>query len=59
MTITQEKTIVGDTFLWDHEGLTFLVTVTEVRKSYGRLDANITPMAGTGRRWVNAANLTK
>lgn len=39
--------------------LTIPVTVIDWRRNYGRIDALIMPLAGTGERWLDARRITK
>lgn len=34
------------------------VTIQDVRTAYGRVDALVTPCAGSGQRWVSAERLS-
>ena len=38
-------------------GLTIPVRVTDVRIAFGRVDVLVTPIGGSGERWVNADKL--
>lgn len=38
-------------------GLEFPVVVTSARYRYGHLDLLVTPLAGTGARWVQRTNI--
>jgi hypothetical protein len=41
----------------DQEGLTVNVIVLGARRRYGHLDLEVTPVLGTGRRWVERKNI--
>ena len=38
--------------------LVFKVLIQEVRRAYGRAEAKVTPLCGSGSAWVNLENLT-
>lgn len=38
--------------------LVFKVLIQEVRRAYGREEAKVTPLCGSGSAWVNLENLT-
>jgi len=50
---------VGSTFLYREDSLYFAVDVTEVRNRFGHIDARITPVAGSGAKWVQASRLQR
>ena len=41
----------------EQEGLTVNVMVLGARRRYGHLDLEVTPVLGTGRRWVERKNI--
>ena len=38
--------------------LRFKVLIQDVRRAYGRTEAKVTPLCGSGSAWVNLENLT-
>lgn len=38
-------------------GMTFTVTITDVRPRYGVVDVEITPVHGTGKQWVQLTSV--
>ena len=48
---------VGGTYSLPTGDLTLAVTVLNVRTAYGRDDAKVTPVAGSGETWVAAYRL--
>jgi hypothetical protein len=41
----------------EQDGLTVNVMVLGARRRYGHLDLEVTPVLGTGRRWVERKNI--
>jgi|TARA_Y100001949_G_scaffold164600_1_gene159583 hypothetical protein len=39
------------------DGLSIEVTVTNIKSHFGRLDMEITPISGSGTKWVTAEKL--
>jgi hypothetical protein len=39
------------------DGLMIEVTVTNVKQHFGRLDMEVTPISGTGTKWVTSQKL--
>jgi len=53
-----EKNIGTIRMLNDETGwLRYPVKILAFRQRYGRVDAQVTPVGGTGERWVEAARL--
>lgn len=47
--------VIGEKgFLYVEETLTIQVTVLDVKQAYGQLRYEVSPVAGTGRKWVAA-----
>ena len=40
-----------------YNGLTFRVRILETRRIYGRDEVKITPVAGSGEKWVRAEKI--
>lgn len=40
------------------KGLSFLVDIIDIRQTFGRYDALIMPVSGSGQIWVSLKNLT-
>lgn len=57
-TTTQSNSLVGKQAIYAVRGMSFDVTIQEVRQSFGRTDLRITPQAGTGEAWISLDNLT-
>lgn len=56
--VTAESLKRGDVLLVEVDyGFDFEVTVADLRNSYGRIDALVRPVAGTGERWIRATKL--
>ena len=43
--------------LSDGKGLTFAVTVIDVRENWGKLQLHVTPVNGAGSRWIDEASI--
>ena len=56
MTMTQANELAADIGktgrVHDGDGLTFEVKIIDAKQSYGRLRYLVTPISGTGERWV-------
>jgi hypothetical protein len=52
MTTREMMETVGRDFLMTSEGLTFLVTVEDMKVAYGQRRALVHPAAGIGSKWV-------
>ena len=53
MTTVELMKNVGCTAKWgDGTGLEYLVTITDSRLRWGAVDYLVTPVAGSGQRWV-------
>ena len=50
---------VGKTFLYRVETLSFMVRVKAVRNRFGHIDALVSPVAGSGEKWVQASRLSR
>ena len=49
---------IGKPARFASEGLTFPVTIKDVRSSYGRTDFLILPVGGKGEKWAGADRVT-
>ena len=61
MTARAAIALVGRCGLWcpvSGGSLRFAVTIEDVRTSYGQQHYQVSPVAGTGRRWVMAEAVT-
>lgn len=57
-TSTRElATYIGKDGHLNLDGLTIQVKVTDARPRYGRIDLEITPVNGTGSRWVESSRV--
>lgn len=48
--------MIGKTGVVPHGDLIFDVTITNVKRSYGKDRYEVTPVAGTGKTWVEIIN---
>lgn len=48
---------IGKTGAIEANGLSVNVTIKDARTRYGHLDLSVTPLAGTGERWVEYKNI--
>lgn len=48
----EKHTVNGEGYITS-DGLRFKVMVLEHRRSFGRIDVRVTPVAGSGDRWMN------
>lgn len=48
---------VGKRALVGLGGLSVIVTITDIKNSYGKLRFNITPVSGSGSVWVETVHL--
>lgn len=52
MTAREMTDTIGGDFLMTSDGLTFLVTVEDMKVAYGQQRALVHPAAGIGSKWV-------
>jgi len=45
--------------LSDGKGLTFSVTVIDVRENWGKLQLHVTPVNGSGSRWIDGTSFIR
>ena len=56
--IEADKHIGSVRIMYDETGLLrYPVKILAFRQRYGKVDAQVTPVGGTGERWVEAARL--
>ncbi len=48
----ETKSILGKNATYAQEGLKFEVTITDVKNAYGTERCLITPVSGSGEKWV-------
>lgn len=58
MTATEMIPAVGQTVNLRAEGLLILCNVTDVKFVWGKPRLEITPVSGTGRRWVELSSIS-
>jgi hypothetical protein len=58
MTITDYANLVNSTARLDMEKLSIYVEVKDIKQSYGRWRALVTPISGSGETWVSLDRLT-
>ena len=58
MTLSEMNDIKGTQALWGISGVQVLVDVQDVRESFGRTDCLISPVGGSGEKWVQKGSLT-
>lgn len=51
------SSIRGAQAFWSISGLKVLVNVQDVRESFGRIDCLISPVGGSGEKWVQKGSL--
>lgn len=56
--VSVTQLIRGRSAMYAINSMHFPVTILDARKVYGRVDALITPVGGTGEKWVAAEQLT-
>ena len=52
VTVKQVASLIGQNGEYTIDGLTIPVNITDVRVVYGRLQVQLTPKEGTGKKWV-------
>lgn len=58
MSITDYANLVNSTARLDIEKLSIYVEVKDIKQSYGRWRALVTPISGSGETWVSLDRLT-
>jgi hypothetical protein len=58
MTARETAALIGQTRKLNHKGMQFEVEVVDIRKAWGRNDAQVKPIAGSGSTWVDITSLT-
>lgn len=59
MTALSKAALVGATALLRYnDGLSFPVTILDVKESYGALRFQVAPVGGIGETWVDASRVT-
>jgi hypothetical protein len=58
MSITDYANLVNSTARLDMEKLSIYVEVKDIKQSYGRWRALVTPISGSGETWVSLDRLT-
>ena len=59
MTVKEmEKLIKSKWLLSDGKGLSFTVTVEDMRENWGKAQCLVSPMDGSGERWVDMTSLS-
>jgi hypothetical protein len=53
-----EKLIKSKWLLSDGKGLSFTVTVEDMRENWGKAQCLVSPMDGSGERWVDMTSLS-
>ena len=54
MTTAELAKLLNRTATIDHDGLSVRVRILDGRQAYGREDVLVTPLEGSGERWVSA-----
>lgn len=49
---------IGRKACFKTEGLEISVKITNVRKAWGRIDYEITPVSGQGSKWVSSGRIS-
>jgi len=57
MTTQDTMKLIGTTALLPCEGMMVSVRITDAKNSYGADRVQITPVAGSGSRWVNLTSI--
>ena len=57
MTHADALALVGSGAYYQAKGMKVEVRIWEVRSAFGRIDALITPVAGSGQAWVDVTSL--
>lgn len=57
MTHAEALALVGSGAYYHAKGMKVEVRICEVRSAFGRIDALITPLAGSGQAWVDVTTL--
>lgn len=52
MSVAELARLIGRTGTWQHGGLLFEITVSDVRTRFGGTDLLIVPVSGLGEAWV-------
>ena len=58
MTHNEMAAHIGKGAHYPCNGITFLVRITDVKISYGRLRFEIVPESGSGKAWVESTSVT-
>jgi hypothetical protein len=58
MTLDTYRPYIGRTALVDLAGVLVQVRVLDIRSAFGRIDAHVTPIAGSGQTWLAFSRLT-
>lgn len=57
MKATEIAKILGKKATWNVNNLSVIVQITDLKQAFGRTDAEITPVSGSGHTWVSLDNL--
>jgi hypothetical protein len=57
MTLDTYRPYIGRTALVSLSGVSVQVRVLDIRSAFGRIDAQITPVAGNGETWLQLSRL--
>ena len=55
--VKDNQVLIDAAALFDHDGLSFVVRIKDVRLAYGQQQLLITPEEGIGSKWVSLRSL--
>lgn len=58
MTTSESSKLIGQTATLSIDGLCVRVTILDAREVFGRSDYQVSPVTGTGTKWVSSDRVT-